>query len=146
MRKRYPMEKIPVCLMVIFSLCSFGAIPNAFSEESHFHEVSMIHLIANPKKYRYKKIAVKGYYTEARNGHLFLSKDHADIMDIKSGFPVLDSRNVNNAQSSAACSGHYVEMRGEFVSFKDWERYSIIDLERVLILKQNKECWKVRKR
>ena len=81
-------------LLVILSLFLLMTITKAVSEE-FYYDVSMTQLIATPERYIGKRIRVIGYFSKDVDT-LYLSEDHAEISDYKSGIYISGPRAISD--------------------------------------------------
>jgi len=131
-------------LMVIFPLFLLMTITNAVSEE-FFIDVSMTQLIATPERYKDKKIRVIGYFSKDID-MVYLSKDHAEIADHRSGIYISGPSIGHNVLRDSSCVGKYIEVTGEFWQTKNWAFYSIVGVKKVKAVKTDEWCWEKSKK
>jgi len=116
-------------------------ITNVFSEEP-YNAVSMTQLIATPERYKGKKIRVIGYYS-GEGDVLYLSKEHAEISDNKSGIYISGPSLGKNVLRDSLCIGKYIEVTGKFRQTKDWAFYSIAGVKKAKAVKTGEWCWEM---
>jgi len=107
--------------------------------------LSMVELLVRPVGYEGALIEVTGFYGGVPTA-LFLTRDHAEINDLDSGFFVTDE---TEGFVNKHCAGHYVRIEGRFkrrlggLPGSDPENFEIDDVTRITILVDGKEttCW-----
>jgi len=103
------------------------------------YPVSLVELLAVPEKYDGKEIAVIGYLKDTTSLDLYLSRDHAKILDLESSIQVIDTT-PDGLLFQSSCAPNYVRVKGTFIKRAD-SMYVIAYIKSVSIIESLKTCW-----
>ena len=102
-------------LVILFGCISAGE--ERTTQERPTLYVSMVQLLADREEYADYPVAVTGYLSRD-GGNLFLSAEHAQMVDLVAGFPVsIAYRDVDISEHGIArtgCEDQFVRVYGEF--------------------------------
>lgn len=109
--------KKSLIILIVLNLFACKSVKNsdALIDESKVDKVSLISVIANPKKYHNKTIAVEGYFTMETEGQaIFISKDAYQTMIFKNAvYLYLDYNSLKKMNINEPYKG-YVKIEGVF--------------------------------
>ena len=121
---------ICICLLVLL-------LPNIVS--ASVYPVSLVQLLVTPEKYDGKDITVIGYLKHTITLQLYLTRDHANMLDKRSSITILDNTSDGSLLQSS-CAPSYVQIRGTFKRIK-YSMYVIYDVKEVLQMDNLKICY-----
>lgn len=123
------MEKSKVILLVVFIIFISGCVSNHKPISAN---VSIVHLITNPKKYDGYRIMMSGYLGEI-NGWLYMFLTEEDkMMNNKSAAIVVDGYDLRESMGNDnPCINNYVTIVGIFSKIERISRLGISDIESI---------------
>ena len=107
---------------------------------ANVYPVSLIELLAVPEKFNGKEISVIGYLNGTITFDLYLSRDHANILDRESSIEIIDNT-PDGSLIQSSCASNYVQVKGTFKKRAD-SMYVIAYIKSVSIMESLKTCWK----
>ena len=99
--------------------------------------LSFVNLLAEPKKYENKSIAVMGYVKFLPITKIFLSKDHAILSDTPSSIIVEDM--TQKGDMGVTCKEDYVIVYGRWTKLGG--SYGISHIDKIVLADGVKRCW-----
>ncbi|MCG8504430.1 MAG: hypothetical protein MI755_07475 [Sphingomonadales bacterium] len=130
-------SKMPVRILSLFALVALFALVLGLTNWRSLtgspepaYAVSLVNLIASTNHYAGKRVRVSGFLVKG-DQHLFLTRDHAEIMDYMSAIPLID-HTPTASQILSNCPDGYVSVTGRMVSLESSGRYHLGQIEKVL--------------
>lgn len=139
MRGKFLILFVPSLLCAISAPSAENLEPSA---ERKIYAVSMVSLLATPRKFEGKTIRVGGYLRFTGSLRLFLSREHADMSDALSSVVVVDS--TDGGKIIRSCSDKYAYVEGEFRRDK-LGAWSITGTRSVHDVDNMQYCWSDKK-
>lgn len=133
-------------ILVLFTLFVFAAASSSCGESdldsprnTTTEYVSLVQLLNSPGEFEDAIIDVTGYLQFDSNLRLYLTRDHAEAVDIRSSIQVIDDSSVGSLIHSE-CTGMYVRMKGKLYS-PVHANFIIIDVQEVVLPDDSSTCW-----
>lgn len=126
-------------LVVLIGGAMFLVPSSAGSEEKRdpgFY-VSLLQLLTNPDRFAGQVVIVTGYLDYVGHPRLYLTRDHALVMDHQTSIMVSYITDV----TQDACMKHYVRVKGTFKRLDEYS-YGLIDVESIRDQEKFKTCWR----
>lgn len=123
------MSSIRAILVVFFLAAIYFPGENSAEAQdgSLTYYTSMVNLLVQPANFEGKKISLVGYLARNDSPFVYLSREHALLNDISSGFPVyVESLSVSE------CMNRFVRVTGRLISDSPNE-FAIADIENVWV-------------
>lgn len=109
--------------------------------EKKFASASVVELLTQPDEFVNKEVMVIGYLGDTIQVSLFLTEDHAKIVDLESSIAVFDQTD-NAALYSSTCLNNYVRLIAELERDKEFG-YALTKVRFVQILQGGSVCYEV---
>lgn len=128
-----PLAFIRIVPVLITVTACATALPNTIN-------VSMAELIMDPAPYVGQTISVKGYFKRHANLRLFLTDDHARILDFESSILLSDTDKGDLHRLD--CLEKYVKLVGTIAAHTP-SSYAIVHIQRIDNLDSGEVCWQL---
>jgi len=118
-------------VVLFFLLAGIVILPSLRSSDlkgdSLIYYISMVNLINSPSDYKDKKVSLVGYLARESDPYLYLSKEHAFLSDISSGFPVFMRDLI-----ASKCMNRFVRITGRF-TLDSPNEFALTDISNIWI-------------
>ena len=135
MKKSGRAVSLPILIRIVPIL---GAISACAVASPNTVNVSMAELIMDPAPYVGQTVAVTGYFKRHANLHLFLTDDHAEILDFESSILLSDTDEGDLHQLD--CLERHVRVVGMLIAHSHGS-YAIVDIQRIDDPGAEEVCW-----